>query len=1075
MFIIDIKNVLLIRNINKEYIQFFLNNINENDNNIKFTNNYNNKLTLKISTLNINFDLFLNSDKTMINDISLNPGEYINIKFLNYKTNNYLLLENVILNNFKSINLKKEIKYNINNSNLNDFIYVFPILNIDEINKKYLNIITRINNYIFILNSNKLNKYDATNKILIFNKNNKNNKDIIKFLSNILICKYMYIFNGDVLNIKLNLNNDNISMFCYEEIKNYKKIQKDKNKYKMFIENNLFNNKMDMNVVIKNKYLLKITDNIIKNKINKINNTFDIITFTDNNKDIIKINFEEKTNKYKTNKHKKSSKENIMNNLIVKDNINIVNEDLKNKEQNNIFNNLDSIYFKYINLFHKFILDIENPDREIDYTIIKKNNYENEFVCNLHINDITNFDLIYGEYIDNLLLEFNITITYCVGEILENVLNYNVNIIKIQNKGYDIGGKICFLQFLFNENIQYQYILFLHSKSNIDKRKQYFKPLIKNLNRIKITKNLLKYKNIYSIFPDIIWYDYNNNKNFTSNNKYFYNINNYNEIIDYLNITNTDKIFPEGNCFICNRIITDFIFKNNYKLFYNILNINNSFDLNWFKIYYKNQNLQINECYELYIKNNLYGNNNLLHNSNLSLPDGMIEHVFERLWINITKHLNGDFLILNEKNIIDCYNIKFNAIYFPQFHETPENNKFWGDKFTEWTLLKPYYDNINIDDINYPVLKPHDDIGYYDLDDNGVTINKQIEIAKKFNINGFIIYHYWFDDNTKILYKPLEYFLNENIDYPFCISWANETWSRRWDGTNNEILIKQKYGTNEDSYLLHINYLIQFFKKKNYMKNSKGECILYIYNFSDLLVIYNKMIKVWNNELLKHNLIIDIIITENSFKKNHNIDNFNLNKFMFEPMYSTVYNCDITNLKKLINTNIINKDNFDINYYLENNHDLKCLDKEYLYSHFENYGCYESRLFKIKDTFINQHTSIDYDNIINNYKLNKYNIHNKHLGLPLYWNNIVRRKKLSFLMVKNYTETKMEELLLLFITNMLYKYKNIYDLRTKKNYNYDNIININAWNEWNEQAVLEPNNITGYSNLETIYNIISNL
>jgi hypothetical protein len=341
MFIIDIKNVLLIRNINKEYIQFFLNNINENDNNIKFTNNYNNKLTLKLSTININFDLFLNNDKTNINEIILNPGECISINILNFKTNNYILLENIKLNNFNSINLKKEIKYNINNSNLNDFIYVFPISHIDEINKKYFNIITKIKNYIFILKSNKLNKYDATDKILIISKKGK---DIIKLLSNLLLYKYIYIFTGDILNIKLNLNNDNISTFCYEEIKNYKKIQKDENKHKMFVENNIFNNKININIVIKNKYLLKITDNIIKNK---INNNFDLITFLDNDKDKIKINFEDKTNKHKTNKHKKSSKEKKLNNLIIhpinKDNDNINNDNINNDNINNDNINNDNI------------------------------------------------------------------------------------------------------------------------------------------------------------------------------------------------------------------------------------------------------------------------------------------------------------------------------------------------------------------------------------------------------------------------------------------------------------------------------------------------------------------------------------------------------------------------------------------------------------------------------------------------------------------------------------------------------------------------------------------------------------
>jgi hypothetical protein len=746
-----------------------------------------------------------------------------------------------------------------------------------------------------------------------------------------------------------------------------------------------------------------------------------------------------------------------------------------------IHNKLNPEIQKYPYLFHKYILNIENPNKEIDYVIFKKNNHENEFVCNLHIYDIHMFDSFYDKYISNLLSEFNITITYVIGDIPKHILNYNVNIIKIKNKGYDIGGKICFLKFLFDENIQYKYILFLHSKTNIEKRNSYFEPLIKNLNRIKLTKNLLKYKNIYSIFPNIIWYDYPNDKNFNEYDLYVSNINYYNELTDFLKLSNTDKIFPEGNCFICNRIIMDFLFNNNYMLFYNMLNYENSFDVNWFQIFYSYSYTTIHKSYELYNRHNMHGNNILLSSQKLSLPDGMIEHVFERLWINIIKHLNGDYLIMNDKNIIDTYNIKLNAIYFPQFHETPENNDFWGNKFTEWSLLKPYDDNIVISKTNYHILKPHDDIGYYNLDDNGITINKQIEIAKKYNIHGFIIYHYWFDDNKKVLYKPLEYFLNDNIDYPFCISWANEAWSRRWDGTNHEILIEQKYIDNENSYLIHINYLIQFFKKHNYMKNNKGQCILYIYNFNDLIHIYENMINVWNIELEKHNLDIDIIITENNNKQNHSIDNFNLTKFIFEPMYSTVYNnLNTTNLKKLIHDNVINTQNFDIEYYLENNKDLKAIDKSELYNHFINYGFNESRKIKLlhnnnNNHLINHNMCINYDDIINSYKSNKYDTTNKHLGLPLYWNNVVRRTDLPFLFVKNYSDSKMEELLMLLITDIVYKYKNNYYLNNSIICKNDNIININAWNEWNEQAILEPNNITGFSVLESIYKIISKL
>ena len=184
--------------------------------------------------------------------------------------------------------------------------------------------------------------------------------------------------------------------------------------------------------------------------------------------------------------------------------------------------------------------------------------------------------------------------------------------------------------------------------------------------------------------------------------------------------------------------------------------------------------------------------------------------------LDVLMHKQQNFLIVNNQNFIQEYNIKFNAIYFPQFHETPENNKFWGEGFTEWTLLKPYDDKINLrngDNLN--IIKPLND-NYYDLSDIK-SINNQINLAKSFKINGFIIYHYWFNSYHKVLHKPLEYFLDPSVTFPFCISWANEHWTKNWDGLNNELLIEQLYG-DESDWILHINYLIPFFQKKKLYK-----------------------------------------------------------------------------------------------------------------------------------------------------------------------------------------------------------------------------------------------------------------
>jgi hypothetical protein len=393
------------------------------------------------------------------------------------------------------------------------------------------------------------------------------------------------------------------------------------------------------------------------------------------------------------------------------------------------------------------------------------------------------------------------------------------------------------------------------------------------------------------------------------------------------------------------------------------------------------------------------------------MSDGMIEHIFERIWLNIIVHLKGDYLILDEKNLYDLYNIKINAIYFPQFHKVSESDKFWGDNFTEWTLLEPYDDKIKTSFGEIPIYKPHSDIGYYDLSIKD-TLLKQISIAKSYNINGFIIYHYWFNKDKIVLNKPLEYFLNDDIQFPFSISWANENWTRRWDGGNNEILLEQTY----DDHLEHILYLIPFFKRPNYIRNANNENIMYIYNIS-FIPNYNTMIELWKLELDKHGLKIKIVGTNNTFKQNQTISITNT-RYLFEPMLSG------------------SLANFEVNSK-ENSWSYKELADLYLYD---------------KISFTQK---------------------NPHFGLPLSWNNIIRKKNMNYHLTRDFSKKNLERFLCILLTKIILRYKNIINLKNLET--YENFININAWNEWNEQAVLEPNNVTGYENLETINNIISDL
>lgn len=148
--------------------------------------------------------------------------------------------------------------------------------------------------------------------------------------------------------------------------------------------------------------------------------------------------------------------------------------------------------------------------------------------------------------------------------------------------------------------------------------------------------------------------------------------------------------------------------------------------------------------------------------------------------------------------------IKALAFYLPQFHTFPENDKWWGKGFTEWTntrKAKPQFPS------HYQPREPHDDIGYYDLSDWHV-IKKQAEMIKKHGLYGLCIYHYWFS-GKRLMEKPVDLLLEHpEIDLKFCLCWANENWTRTWDGLANDILISQKHENDDLEYIIDLKKYI---------------------------------------------------------------------------------------------------------------------------------------------------------------------------------------------------------------------------------------------------------------------------
>lgn len=183
------------------------------------------------------------------------------------------------------------------------------------------------------------------------------------------------------------------------------------------------------------------------------------------------------------------------------------------------------------------------------------------------------------------------------------------------------------------------------------------------------------------------------------------------------------------------------------------------------------------------------------------------------------------------------------AIHLPQFHPIPENDEWWGKGFTEWTNVtkaKPLFKG------HYQPQLPTD-LGFYDLRLAEARM-AQIELAKEYGIYGFCYYHYWFN-GKRLLHEPLDRMLaNPKEDFPFMLCWANENWTRRWDGKNKEILIKQNYSIVDDRN--HIRFLCDhFFKDPRYIR-IEGKPVIAIY-MSALFPDISETLTIWREEARK--------------------------------------------------------------------------------------------------------------------------------------------------------------------------------------------------------------------------------
>ncbi len=354
------------------------------------------------------------------------------------------------------------------------------------------------------------------------------------------------------------------------------------------------------------------------------------------------------------------------------------------------------------------------------------------------------------------------------------------------------------------------------------------------------------------------------------------------------------------------------------------------------------------------------------------------------------------------------------CMYLPQYHTFPENDEWWGKGYTEWTAVRrgrPLYDG------HVQPRIPLDN-RYYDLVNEGPeTLKWQAETARKYGVYGFSFYQYWFR-GRQLMQRPMEILLEHpEIDINYCICWANESWTRTWYGLSEQVLMQQDYGEEEDWYR-HFEYLLRFFNDKRYIKID-NKPILQIYRSFDIGCL-DRMLNCFN-------------------------------KWAEGEGYDGIYViAGRTAGEQEMRTGLI-----DGYYYFEPGYTLK---HDFSKIHEMEYNVsvlWNTMLNKLR-TNKKLERSIRADLILDGIKKREYK-ENEFPGLIPDWDNTPRRGYKG-LVYKGTSPEKFEEALKI--------------LKEKKEGHKNDFVFINAWNEWGEGAMLEPDEYRGYGYLEAVKRVM---
>jgi len=369
--------------------------------------------------------------------------------------------------------------------------------------------------------------------------------------------------------------------------------------------------------------------------------------------------------------------------------------------------------------------------------------------------------------------------------------------------------------------------------------------------------------------------------------------------------------------------------------------------------------------------------------------------------------------------------MKILAFYLPQFHPIAENDAWWGKGFTEWRSVvtaRPRFHGHHQPQI--PA-----DIGFYDLRLEETRI-AQANIAREYGIYGFCYYHYWFNGKM-LLERPFNEVLESGRpDFPFCLCWANENWTRTWDGMDKHILIQQDY--NQEDRISHIKWLCRAFEDRRYIKiNNKP--LLLIYRTDNITDLQDR-IRDWRTYVKEYGFDdIYICAVQSNFVQVEDSDLINLGfnaVVEFQPYYKDFPKLSISAYLKLA-----------VRYNYN-----KLLMKLHMQSFLP---------------LLNENSIYSYANLVSAVTNKRHPL--SFIKFPCVtpsWDNSARRRQATI--IQNNDPDKFQQWLESALSRV-----NAYQDEEK-------IVFINAWNEWAEGCHLEPDIRNGRRFLEAVKKALRN-